>query len=105
MPRKSKVAAAGNFRVNRKAFGLTYSCPVNASDNPIQTHDELRNLLDEKGANQYIIGKENHQSGKVHWHVYVKYDQEVDSRGSSHGQGQPAFAEMVRTGPNHLVIA
>ena len=79
MPRKSKVAAAGNFRVNRKAFGLTYSCPVNASDNPIQTHDELRNLLDEKGANQYIIGKENHQSGKVHWHVYVKYDQEIDS--------------------------
>eukprot|EP00966_Prymnesium_polylepis_P319572 7376019-Prymnesium_polylepis.4 len=77
MPKKAKLTHG--FRVNRKAFGLTYSCPVDAPDNPIQTHDELRSLLDEKGVNQYIIGKENHKSGKVHWHVYVKYDSEIDS--------------------------
>ena len=76
MPRKSKNFS---FRVNRKAFGLTYSCPVDADDNPIQEHEEILELLNEKGPNQYIIGKELHESGKVHWHVYVKYDSIIDS--------------------------
>ena len=63
----------------RKAFGLTYSCPVNVEDNPIQHHKELIDFLDGKGVNQYIVGKELHESGKVHWHAYVKYDAIVDS--------------------------
>lgn len=82
MPGKAKEK--GNFRVNRKAFGLTYSCPTDPAvmidnDNPIQTHAELLEFLDTKVPNQYIIGKELHESGKVHWHVYVKYDHIIDS--------------------------
>jgi hypothetical protein len=48
-------------------------------DNPIHTHQELIDFLDEKGVNHYIIGNEHHKSGKVHWHVYAKYDNVIDS--------------------------
>ena len=98
MPVKPK--SKGGFRIHRKAFGLTYSCPRGGKckdmtadekkegkhipgcgcENPIQTHAELVQFLDDKGGyNQYIVGQENHKSGKVHWHVYVKYDVVVDS--------------------------
>lgn len=69
------------FRVHRMGFGLTYSAPdVEGEDNPITTHEELLEFLTEKyGENDYIIGKELHVNGKVHWHVYIKYYEKVDS--------------------------
>ena len=73
------TAKAPGFRVNRKAFGLTYSCPKTADDNPITTHKELIEFLETKGVCEYIVGKELHESGKVHWHAYVKYDHAIDS--------------------------
>jgi hypothetical protein len=96
MPKKEKIKG---FRIAQKEIGLTYSCPRSGEccnmsteekargehlpdcncDNPIHTHQELIDFLDEKGINQYIIGKEHHKSGKVHWHVYVKYDNVIDS--------------------------
>ena len=96
MPKREKIKG---FRIAQKEIGLTYSCPRSGEccnmsteekargehlpdcncDNPIHTHQELIDFLDEKGVNQYIIGKEHHKSGKVHWHVYVKYDNVIDS--------------------------
>ena len=49
MPKKQKVQKK---QFARKAFGLTYSCPVNAEDNPITTHEELIQLFDQKGINK-----------------------------------------------------
>jgi hypothetical protein len=92
MPRKGK--SSGGFRINRKAFGLTYSCPRGEAcrdlpagehhpqckcENPIKTHKELIEFLDGKGVHEYIVGKEAHKSGKTHWHAYVKYDTIIDS--------------------------
>lgn len=92
MPSRKK--AKGAFRVARKAFGLTFSCPRKGEcrnlpegehqptcscDHPIQTHRHVLEMLDAKGPHQYIVGKEAHASGKTHWHVYVKYDSIVDS--------------------------
>lgn len=67
------------FRVNRKKFGLTYSCPVSSDDNPIQSSETLKIFLDSFGVNEYLICEELHESGKKHYHAYVKYDDAIDS--------------------------
>ena len=92
MPRKPRQPTG--FRIVRKAFGLTYSCPRRGGcsqlpdgehcigcecEHPIKTHEELISFLESKGPNRYIIGKESHKSGKTHWHVCVKYDEVIDS--------------------------
>jgi hypothetical protein len=93
MPRRS-ASDTNTFRVNRKAFGLTYSCPRSGDcrhlpagehaegcgcEHPIKTHQELIDFLETKGVNQYIVGKEEHKSGKIHWHAYAAYDHIIDS--------------------------
>jgi len=68
------------FRVNRAKFGLTYSCPVTASVNPITSAvDLLKFLTDKFGTSDYIIGTELHQNGKNHYHCYMKFHTKVDS--------------------------
>lgn len=91
MPRKQ-----GGFRVQRKAFGLTYSCPRTTSEcialfqsatddqkkegvhapeckceNPIKSHSQLEGFYRSLGQCEYRIGKELHKSGLVHWHTTV----------------------------------
>ncbi len=66
------------FRAQRKKQFLTYSCPKALEENPITTHEALRDFLLSKGeTDRFSIGKELHQDGGVHWHAY--FEQEVDT--------------------------
>lgn len=82
------------FRFHAKKVGLTYSCPRNGACadlpageheegcecvNPIDDHEVLIEFLASKGDNEYIVGKELHASGKVHWHAYAKYANIIDT--------------------------
>lgn len=91
MPRKTKPA----FRFCRMSMGLTYSCPVDKEDHPIATHEEILEFIDKFGINMYLIGKELHANGKVHWHVYVKWVNLVEST-------NPHFMDLKGVHPNIL---
>lgn len=68
-----------DFRFKGKKIGLTYSCPVNAEDNPIKSNEELLEILTARwGESKYVIGKEKHESGKHHYHVYMHLDKGLD---------------------------
>ena len=80
MPAKKQKNDAPAFRLHRKAVGLTYSCPVDQDDNPITLHEDILDYLTDKyNDNDYIIGKEKHESGKIHWHCYFKFYAAIDS--------------------------
>lgn len=76
-----------SFRVNRKGFGLTYSCPAHSEKNPIENCEKLRDfLIDTYGAGQYVVAEEMHKNEdgtehetKNHFHVYIKFDKPVQS--------------------------
>lgn len=83
----------GTFRVNRKKVGLTWSCPVDADENPIADAkiedikirnmtacEKIKTFFTEKdqGQFQHIIAWENHKTGKVHFHAYLNYDVALD---------------------------
>lgn len=73
-PPKSK------FRFHAKKFGLTYSCPIDAEDNPVPSSEKLLEFLESKvGAGKYIIAEEKHESGKRHYHVYYHADAKVQT--------------------------
>lgn len=73
------------FRCNRKKIGLTYSAPKDAKEHPF---DKLENpltglleFLENLGGHcKYIIAKEKHKSGKLHYHCFLKYDVEIDTK-------------------------
>lgn len=67
------------FRFAAKAVGLTYSCPVDQDNNPITVHGQLKLAGEAFGPCLYIIGRELHANGKVHWHAYFKWDTRVQS--------------------------
>lgn len=67
------------FRVNRKKFGLTWSCPVDLDENPISDLETIQLFLEGKGRCDYLISLEKHQNGKNHFHAYCKYDHAIDS--------------------------
>lgn len=113
------MAENQNFRYHAKAWGLTYSCPksnacrdldagVHEEDcncsNPIPGCAELRDFLYElNGVNQFIVSEERHESGKLHYHVYVKFDAKVDSRDVRYFdfvKRDPAGREIRRVHPN-----
>lgn len=76
MPRRTPPG----FSVDRKKFGLTYSCPVNADNNPIESREELLELLVTKfGECDYIICTEQHENGKNHYHAWLKFNAKVRS--------------------------
>lgn len=91
MPRKTKAT----FRFCRKTIGLTYSCPTDKPDNPIQDHEQLLKLIQDRGPCLYIIGKEYQKDGKVHWHLYVKWESLVEST-------SPHFMDLAGVHPNVL---
>lgn len=70
------------FRVDRKAFGLTYSCPADVkSGHPIPSKEDLLEfLLTVGGPCKYSIGYEAHEDQeKRHYHAYVKFDTKFQS--------------------------
>lgn len=79
MSKKRQKKETPEFRVNRQAFGLTYSALTDSEDNPITKSEQIVEFLLSKGECDYLIGKELHKNGKVHWHVYVKYTKSIDS--------------------------
>lgn len=72
------------FRVNRKKFGMTWSCPTGDADNPIPDTGAVVDLLEAvNGKCMYSVAEEHHKDGKRHYHAWVKYDKvfnSVDSR-------------------------
>jgi len=85
----------GSFRFNAKKAGLTWSCPKRgacrelgagehaedcACEHPIKEFKTIIEFLMAKGHCKYIVAKEKHKNGTIHWHGYVDYDQKQDSR-------------------------
>jgi len=77
-PSRAKRAAA--FRFHAHKVGLTYSCPVNAPDNPIVSATRIVEFMTDKfGPNVHTVGTELHESGKRHYHADIKFDAKLDS--------------------------
>lgn len=77
----AEKTAAKPFRFNAKQVGLTYSCPVGATENPIPSKELLLEELKKVSSHeieQYIISKERHESGAIHYHCYVKWENRLD---------------------------
>lgn len=77
----AEETAGKKFRFNAKQIGLTYSCPATAEENPIPGKDALLAGLQAVSTiplEQYIISKERHESGKIHYHVYAKWAEKLD---------------------------
>lgn len=75
--------APKRFRINRKTVGLTYACPVGVSPNPISLAGgtlALQHFLQSKGDCEYLVSREQHQSGEDHYHVAVRYAKKLDTR-------------------------
>lgn len=69
------------FRFNAKKIGLTYSCPVNDDNNPIETHEAIIEHLLSFGIDcEYLVSKELHLNGKTHWHAFAKWQHKLDTR-------------------------
>jgi len=77
-----------SFRLNAIKAGFTYSAPVNADDNPIQNCNELLDFFTEASGKiaiaEYLISCERHESGKKHFHAYIKWERRVDYSSSTH---------------------
>ena len=53
----------GGFRFNAKKVGLTYSCPVEASENPVPDATSLRDtLFDKVGFSKYVVAQEDQRA-------------------------------------------
>lgn len=81
------MSTPSQFRVDRKKFGLTYSCPAALDRNPIASCEALRDKLVEKhGVAVYAICEEMHKDAdgeehetKNHFHVYIAFEVKVNS--------------------------
>lgn len=102
-------SAAGRtaFRVNRKAYGLTYSCPVDCERNPIPDCEHLRDfLIDTYGPATFVIAEEMHKNedgseheSKNHFHVYIKFDKPVQSTNSRLFDFQEVHPNILNKAP------
>lgn len=71
------------FRVNRKKFGMTWSCPTDTDDNPIANAQQVVDFLEEVGGKcLYSVAEEHHKDGKRHYHAWCKFDKEFNSANS-----------------------
>ena len=92
--KRPKMGSEKKFRIARKKIGLTYSCPKDKDENPIESSIKLLEFLENKGGHcQYIIAKELHTSGKKHYHAYVYYDERIDTI-------DPLFFDYEKVHPN-----
>jgi len=68
-----------SFRFKAKKMGLTYSCPVDVDINPLDSiwNDKtmvatMEKMFPDNTILKYVIGKEAHQSGKMHYHMFLE---------------------------------
>jgi len=64
---------------------LTYACPKNKDDNPIESKEILLEELKKKFKpenmfNGYVIGQEQHENEKKHFHVYLRFEERFQTR-------------------------
>lgn len=68
------ASATGRVRLQGKAFFLTYS----------QSALERQTVVDwfsrQQRVKRFIVGREHHQDGNLHWHVTIEYDCVKDVR-------------------------
>lgn len=76
------MGAPRPFRFNACKAGLTYSCPKDKEDNPVGScQDLLEWLVSEFGdLKRYTICREDHKSGKKHFHAYLWFESKIDSK-------------------------
>lgn len=67
------------FRIHRMKVGLTYSCPTDGNPNPIESMEVLLKFLEGFGVCDYIIKRELHKNGEVHYHAWLKYTDTIDT--------------------------
>lgn len=82
--------AQSRFRFNAKKVALTYSCPDNLDAHPFDAQwnsekpEESALLTDFFNAlpeiTKYLIGKENHENGKSHYHMFLEFKSKLDTR-------------------------
>lgn len=94
--------AARSFRFKAIKIGLTYSCPIKcepilrgpdgkrahhpacACENPLDTiwdnKEWLETIQQWHPISEWIVGQELHENGKKHYHLYVKFQDELDTR-------------------------
>lgn len=83
MPSNPRKNRAPQFRFNAQKAGMTWSCPVDAPENPISDAQRIVDVLTERyGPNLYTIGTELHENGKRHYHADFKFDRKLDSEDS-----------------------
>lgn len=68
------------FRLNRKKVGFTYSCPVSYDENPISDISDISERFETFGECRWLIATENHENGKKHYHAWVAWNSNIDTR-------------------------
>lgn len=90
------------FRINRKKVGLTYSCPQNLDENPIESNEKLLEFLESKGElSKYIVSTELHENGKKHFHVYACYENKLNSTDSRFFDYQGVHPNILSGSPGN----
>jgi hypothetical protein len=76
-----------SFRFQAKKVGLTYSCPKSAENHPFDAgwedgrSEKLLEFFETFGnIDQWTISQEKHESGKFHYHCYIKWNEKIDSK-------------------------
>lgn len=81
------------FRFAAKKVGLTWSCPITCGGTAhtpgCECENPLKQLWDSKSfieafndwgaVVEWVVGKEHHADGKLHFHAYVKFNERLDT--------------------------
>lgn len=84
LKKKAKERApvgTGDWRLQATHVFLTYACPADLDEHPIESKELLLNFLKTKpGAASILVSKEFHKDGKTHYHAYIKFVPKLNSR-------------------------
>lgn len=94
------------FRFQAIRAMLTYSCPINMADNPIQSIDELlEHLMSLPDVSGCVVGAELHESGKRHYHAFLKFDHRVNIRNARHFDFKGVHPNIGHSGTDATMVA
>lgn len=75
-----------SFRFAAKTVGLTYSCPTDSEINPLtayyeseESEDFIVEISKWGDLQEYVIGQEAHKDGGLHYHVFCKFNEKIDT--------------------------